>query len=189
MPSKNIKKYDNFAILLHWLIALAIIAQLASGLWMVDAIKDSETQKAAYDFYQYHKSLGLIVLTFSILRLVWRLSHSTPELPSHMNLLERAAAHTSHILLYIFMILIPLLGWAMVSTSSYGLPTIIFGLFEWPHISFLVDATNKLQINNFFVLSHKYMAYSMIALLVLHIAAALKHQFFDKDNLFKRILP
>ncbi len=183
------QKYDNVAIFLHWIIALAIILQLASGIWMVGAIQDEETQKIAYSFYQYHKSLGLIILIFSIFRLFWRITHKAPALPESMTKLEKLAANTSHILLYLFIIIIPLTGWALVSTSSYGFPTIIFGLFEWPHISFLVDASNKAQLHKISSLSHKYIAFLMILLLIIHISAALKHHFINKDNILKRMLP
>jgi cytochrome b561 len=82
------------------------------------------------------------------------------------------------------MILIPLLGWAMVSTSSYGLPTMFFTLFEWPHLSFLSKSNNEL-----FNISHKYASFLMIFLLFIHIGAALKHQFIEKDKLIKIMLP
>lgn len=182
-------RYDNIAIALHWIIALAIIFQLASGFWMVDAIRMPESQKIAYGVYQYHKSFGLIVLTLSLFRLYWRFFHKPPALPQHMAKWEIIAAHASHAALYFFMIAIPLAGWALVSTSSFGLPTMIFGLLEWPHISFLTDLANKNELNKFFSISHKYMATGLFFLLILHILAAIKHQILDKDNLFKRILP
>ncbi len=187
--STKLIKYNNVAIVLHWLIALAIILQLFGGLWMVDAIKIKDTQQIAYNIYQYHKSLGLIILVASLFRLFWRLIHKNPPLPNHMKRWEKIASHISHISLYILMILIPLLGWAMVSTSAYGLPTIIFNLFEWPHISFLTDATNKIELNELSLKGHKYGAYLMIFLLFIHVAAALKHQLIDRDNLIKRMLP
>lgn len=185
--NKSLAKYSNVAITLHWLIAIAIFLQLASGIWMVKAIHHKETQKIAYDFYQYHKSLGLTILVLSLIRLFWRLFHKAPAFPTHMKKWEKLAANVAHFFLYFFMIIIPLFGWAVVSTSPYGLPTMIFGLFEWPHISFLVNIENKQELHNFFGLGHKFMSYAMIFLLFLHISAALKHQFIDKDNIFKRM--
>ena len=168
---------------MHWLIALAIILQINSGLWMVDAIKEAQTRKIAYNFYQYHKSLGLIILILSILRLFWRLYHKAPNLPDNMKISEKLLAHFLHFSLYFLMIFIPFLGWVMVSTSSYGLPTMIFGLFEWPHLTFLSD----LEINELATNFHKYLAYLMIFLIFGHIFAALEHQFIKKDNLIRRM--
>jgi cytochrome b561 len=182
-------KYDKVAIALHWIIALAIILQLGAGIWMVGAIQSKETQKTAYLFYQLHKSIGLTILLFSIFRLFWRLTHTHPSLPNNMKPHEKMAANISHILLYIFMITLPLFGWAMVSSSSYGFPTMMFSLFEWPHLSFLVDAQNKIELNKIFTMSHKYMAYGMILLLIIHISAALKHHFIEKNDILKRMLP
>ena len=182
-------KYNNTAIILHWLIALALILQLLGGIWMVEAINVEATKQTAYNFYQYHKSLGLVILVASLLRLFWRLIHKVPPLPENMKLWEKFASHVSHISLYILMIAIPLLGWAMVSASSYGIPTRIFNLFELPHISFLANSDNKLELSKFFNKSHKLTAYMMIFLSLAHIGAALKHQFFDKNNLIQRMIP
>lgn len=180
----NPLKYNNIAIILHWLIALAIILQLCGGIWMVGAIKNPDTQKIAYNIYQYHKAIGLSILVLSLFRLFWRLTHKVPDLPQNMQNWEKTAAHFAHISLYFLMILIPLLGWATVSTSPYGFPTMFFNLFEWPHLTFLDNTNNKL-----YGLGHKYMSYLIILLLLAHIGAALKHQFITKDNLIKRMVP
>ncbi len=182
-------RYTRIAILLHWVIALAIILQLASGLWMEDAIKDKQTQALAYKIYQWHKSLGLTVLLLSVVRLGWRLTHAAPALPSHMPRWERVAAHTSHVTFYVFMITIPLLGWAMVSSSPLGLPTVVFGLFEWPHIPWLAEAQHKQLYEGWFKAGHEYMALATLGLLCIHIGAALKHHFIDRDAVLARMVP
>lgn len=181
--------YTRLAIVLHWLIALAIVLQLASGLWMTDAIKDNETKALAYSIYQWHKALGLSVLVLSLLRLGWRLSHRAPPLPGHMPLWEKWAAHASHFMLYVFMIGVPLLGWAMVSSSPFGLPTMFFGLFEWPHIPWLTDIEDKKAVSHLFEEWHELAAFALLALLVLHIAAALKHHIIDRDDVLTRMVP
>ncbi len=187
--SVNIERYTRVAIILHWLIALAILAQLAGGLWMVDAIKEKESQALAYDVYQWHKAVGLIILTLSLLRLVWRFTHTPPPMPAAMAAWQKCAAHGVHGLLYLLMIAIPILGWAMVSTSPYGLPTMIFGLFEWPHIPWLLDIANKTEWSEWFEEAHELAAYSMMLLLCVHIGAALQHQLIHKDHLLRRMLP
>lgn len=184
-------RYSLIAIILHWLIAIAIIVQLASGLWMVDAIKQADYQALAYDTYQWHKSLGLTVLLLSILRLVWRLFHRPPDLPMGMKRWEIWAAHLTHWAFYGFMLAVPLTGWAMVSTSPWDLPTIWFGLFEIPHIPWLytLDESAKEGVEAGFKLSHEIIAKLGIALLILHVGAALKHQFMARDHLMLRMVP
>lgn len=187
--SSDIQRYTRVASALHWLMALAIFAQLAGGLWMVDAIKQAETKQLAYQAYQWHKAVGLILLTLAILRLIWRFTHRPPPLPLAMKPIEKRLAHAAHIILYGLMILIPLLGWAMVSTSPYGLPTIIFGWFEWPHLPFLVEISDKAALSEWFEESHELLAKLMILMLVGHILAALKHQLISKDQLLSRLRP
>lgn len=182
-------RYTRMAIVLHWVIALAIILQLTSGLWMEDALKEQETQALAYQVYQWHKSLGLTVLVLSLLRLVWRLTHPAPPLPAHMPRWERLAAHGSHFAFYVFMITVPLLGWAMVSASPLGLPTIVFGLFEWPHIPWLTEIDNQAVMEEWFKTFHEYAALAMLGLLFVHIGAALKHHFVDRDAVLTRMVP
>jgi cytochrome b561 len=184
-----VKKYNKIAIILHWLIAIAIIFQLASGMWMVDAIKSTNSKDLAYNFYQHHKSAGLLVLILSIFRLIWRFSHKPPKMPNSMSKLEVILANSVHITLYFFMIAVPLAGWCMISSSSYNIATMFFGLFEWPQISFLAEYANKAELNKIFSAAHAIMAKLMLLLLILHIFAALKHQFISKDKLINRILP
>ncbi len=181
--------YTAVAITLHWLIALAIIVLLAAGLWMTDAIKQKETRNFAYQVYQWHKALGLTVLVLTFARLAWRLLNPPPPLPPGMSAFERFGAHVSHIAFYVLMVAIPLAGWAMVSTSSLGLPTIIFGLFEWPHIPILADLADKKPAEAAFKLTHKYLGFALMGLLALHIAAALKHHFVNRDDVLARMLP
>jgi cytochrome b561 len=182
-------RYSGVAITLHWAIAAAILALLGSGLWMTDAIKAPETQATAFAAYQWHKSLGLTVLTLSLLRLVWRLFNPPPPLPQGMGLLARMFAHGTHATFYVLMIGMPLIGWAMVSASVFGLPTIVFGLFEWPHIPMLASLEDKVPVEVALKAAHRTGAYLMIALLILHVAAALKHHFVDRDHVLARMLP
>jgi len=173
----KIEKYNNIAIILHWLIAIIIILQLGCGLWMTNAIKNEETRKIAYEFYKYHKSFGLLILILSLIRLIWRFYHKPPQMPKNMTKIEIFLANSTHIILYFLIIAIPFSGWLMTSSSSFGIATMFFGLFEWPQISFI------------FNISHALMSRLMIFLLILHILAALKHQFINKDKLINRILP
>src|SRR5262245_1118145 len=119
-------RYPSVAVLLHWTIAAAIVAQLATGLWMVRAIRIAGSQTLAFHAYQWHKSLGLMILVLSLLRLCWRLANPPPPLPATMTRIERKAAKTIHALFYVLMLGTPLVGWLMVSASPLGLPTTVF---------------------------------------------------------------
>jgi cytochrome b561 len=186
---RPVDRYTRVAIALHWSIALAVVALSITGLWMVDAIKQPESRATAFQTYQLHKSLGLTVLVLTGLRLIWRLTHPAPPLPVGMTSFERAAAKATHILFYAMMIAIPVAGWAMVSASKFGLPTIVFGLFEWPHISWIVGLDDKASAEALAKVAHKYMGYGLAALLILHVGAALKHHFINRDNVLARMLP
>ena len=187
------RRYSTVAIVLHWLMAALIIWQIWIGIWMTGAINDPETQAAAYDAFQFHKSLGLSLLVLAILRLLWRLFHRVPALPAHMPPWQRLAARLSHIALYLFMIFIPLTGWLYVSTGwnseagmAFQVPTVWFGMFEWPHIPGIEGASGLADI---VIEMHEIMAFALIALLVFHVAAALKHHFADRDHVLWSMAP
>lgn len=183
------ERYTRVAIGLHWLIAVAIIAQLASGLWMVDALKQPASQLTAFRVYQWHKALGLIVLVLSIARLAWRLLHRPPPLPDGMSRATQFAATAAHAAFYVLMIGMPLIGWAMVSASPLGLPTLIFGLFEWPHLPYLPHLADRATVEGVLKVMHRSLGYAFAGLLLLHVAAALKHQLIDRDGLLLRMRP
>src|SRR5262249_16728512 len=151
------------AIVLHWTIAAAIIAQLAIGLWMVRAIRLAGSQAVAFHAYQWHKSLGLMILVLSLLRLLWRLTKPPPPLPTAMTATEPNAARAIHGLFYLLMLGMPLVGWGMVSASPLGLPTMVFGLFEWPHIAWLAGLGGGVEAA--FKTAHRAMGYAFIGLL------------------------
>jgi len=181
-------RYGSVAMTLHWLIAAAIVVNLLLGLYMANILSDQDPGRFA--IIQFHKSLGLTVLALSVLRLIWRLVNPVPPLPASMEPGLRALARTSHFLLYFLIIFIPLSGWALVSASPLGLPINYFGLFHWPSISFLADLSRaqKAPLHHEFFAVHKYLAFSALVLLPLHIVGALYHQFRGEDVL-KRMVP
>jgi len=184
-------KYTKVAIFLHWLIAVMIMAMMAAGIWMTGAIKVKETQAAAFDVYQLHKSFGLVILLLSIFRLMWRLTHRAPAMPGTMPLWERAAAHATHWLFYGLMIFLPVSGWLMVSANPWGLPTVFFGVVDVPHLHALssLDPAGKELWEGRFKEMHEFIAFGGIGLLLLHIGAALKHHFIARDDTFVRMAP
>lgn len=189
MPPHATERYTSVAIALHWLIALAVLAMIGTGLWMVEAINVKETRADAFAVYQWHKSLGLTILVMMVLRIVWRFWHKPPPLPLSMSAREKLAAHGTHVVLYVLLLAMPLLGWAMVSASIYGLPTIWFGLFEWPHLPLLSQLENKKPVEDALKLAHGWAGYVLIGVIALHLMAVLKHTLIDRDGIMTRMLP
>jgi cytochrome b561 len=175
-------RYDPVAVTLHWLIALAIIVMIPLGFFMGDlpiSIK--------FDAYIFHKSLGITVLTLSVLRLIWRFMNPPPALPAGMKPIEKLLAHTAHWLLYFLMIAMPLTGWLMVSASR-KYPTVFFWFAEVPFIPMPVGIDGKATAE-WFNETHELLAFGAIALISLHLFAALKHHFIYKDTTLTRMLP
>lgn len=172
-------RYTAVAIALHWLMAVAFALMLASGLMM-----DDLEPALKFQVFQWHKSLGVTLLVLFFVRLGWRLLHKPPALPASVQGLEKLAAHAGHWGLYALMLAMPLTGWLMVSSSVFGLPTIVFGLFEWPHIPGVVmnEAVSGLSKE-----AHEILAWVFMALIAGHIAAVVKHLVIDKHNLLPRM--
>jgi cytochrome b561 len=181
-------RYGTVAMSLHWLIASLVIANICLGLYFSGLNRDNPN---LFALVQTHKSIGLTVLVLSVIRLLWRLVNPVPPLPAGMGAFLRFIAHASHFLLYFLIIAIPLSGWALVSSSPLGLPTMYFGWFEWPHIGFLADLTRaqKIPLSHGFGATHVILAWSAIVLVPIHVLAALYHQFIRRDDVLKRMLP
>jgi cytochrome b561 len=180
--------YSRAAIALHWLIALLLIGNFAGGLFMGDLLAPTATpeqKQLGFKIIQFHKSMGLTILMLSLLRLSVRLVGGTPPLPGHMTPLERFLAKATHWGFYAVMILVPLTGWIMVSASPLGFPTIWFGLFEWPHLPIETSKATSSAASEV----HEIIAFAGAGLFLLHVAAALKHHYMDRDDVLARMLP
>jgi cytochrome b561 len=189
MPVGNTTlRYGTVAMTLHWLIAVAVIANIAVGLIMSDLPRGDPTK---FQLIAWHKSIGLTVLTLSVLRLVWRWVNPVPPPPVGLSPLLKFAGRAAHVLLYFLIIAVPLAGWLMVSVASMGHPTPVFGLFGWPSFPILADMTRSVghPYHEAFETTHVVLAWSMIVLIPLHIAAALYHQFVRGDDVLIRMLP
>ncbi len=180
-------RYSCVAIALHWIIALLIIAVFAAGYWMTDAVKEEATKELAYKTYDLHKATGIIILALSLFRLHWRLNHTAPAAPAGSSLWETRIRNITHILFYVFIIAVPLFGWIM-SSASGKYPISMFGLFEWPFIP-LAHLSNAFEIKELFKEMHELFAFAMMALVGVHIAAAIYHHKIKKDDVLKRMLP
>jgi len=180
------RRYTIVAIVLHWLIALGILALLTLGLAMT---RGSLSPMDRFAFYQWHKSVGITVLVLMVLRLAWRLFNRPPPLPEAMPKAERRAAGAAHLALYGLLLAMPLVGWAMVSASPYNIPTVLYGVIPWPHLPVLSDLPNKAAVEGALKLAHSTGAWLLIALLLLHVGAALRHHLALRDDTLWRMLP
>jgi len=178
-------RYTNVAIVLHWLIAAAIIFQMVLGWRLGDAPKGATT----YALFQLHKSIGFTILLLALLRLAWRFFHPPPALPSHMKVWEKTASHWVHMALYGIMIGLPLTGWIAVSTSKINIPTVLYGVVPVPHLPFLsqLAVPTKSMLNDVAGAGHGLLVLLTCLLLLLHIGAVLKHQVIVKDDVFARM--
>ena len=185
--AKSISRYSWVAIILHWLIALLILANILIA-WKFNTMKPG---LAFFQVIQLHKSIGITVLLLSVLRLVWRLMNPPPPLPAHMPAWEKFAANAVHWGFYLIMLAMPLSGWAMVSTSKYNLPTLLYGKIPWPHIGFLhtLAPGAKEAVSHWSQTTHGALAWLAYALIVLHVGAAFKHLLIDRDDVVARMIP
>lgn len=169
------RSYDAVAKAIHWTIMILLLPMLWYG-FNADAVPKEE--KLA--FFQNHSGIGLIILVLMVARLVWRRSHPVPPLPANTPRWQQIASKATHHGLYALVILQPLLGLLLTTTSKGNLHP--FGLFGL-HI---VENHTAHEIGETL---HTLNAYVITALIALHIVAALYHHFIRKDNVLKRMLP
>jgi cytochrome b561/polyisoprenoid-binding protein YceI len=189
-------RYTAVAVALHWAIAAAIVLNLFVGWWMHEAIEDPRYAAPAIAAFQLHKSVGLTVLVLSLLRLAWRLAHRPPALPAAMRAWEALAARAAHWAFYALMVAVPLSGWLYASTqwredAPLSVPTLWFGLFKVPHL-FGLDALHprvRSDLADGLEDAHEWLAWAMAWLLALHVAAALKHRFVERDFVLASMRP
>lgn len=173
------QRYTRPAVLLHWLIALLIIGAFTMGLVMTDIPGITPTK---LKYYSWHKWAGVTILALAAVRLLWRLANRAPAYPSSMPRWEQSAAHHLHSLLYVLMFAVPLSGYFY--TLSAGVPVVYFGLFELP----VLIAPNP-ELKPVLKALHYWLNMGLAACVAVHVAAALKHVFIDRDGVIKRMLP
>lgn len=186
MMRNTVTGYGWLAIVFHWTMAILIVFMLALGLYMHEL---PLTDPATFQLYQLHKSIGFVVLALATLRILWRFANPSPKLPDAMKSWEKVAAHLGHAGLYALMFALPLSGWLMVSASPWGIPTIVFNVLPIPHLPVPEFLGSKEAAEAFLKNVHAFAAYFLIALLVVHIAAALKHHFINRDGTLQRMAP
>lgn len=172
------KKYTLTAIALHWSMAIGLIGLFAFGLYMADLPLSPEKLR----YYSWHKWFGITLFMLAVVRLAWRITHRPPALPEHMGRGEQFVAHGGHDLIYLLMFSIPLSGWLM--SSAKGFQTVLFGVLPIPDLL----EKNK-ELGNLLQTLHWGLNMLLAAVVIGHVAAALKHHFIDKDDVLTRILP
>ncbi len=169
--------YTRTVVVLHWLVALLIFAAFPIGLLM----SDMPLSPLKLKLVSYHKWLGVTVFLFVLVRLAWRATH-TPPLPVAMPVWQQRAANGVHYLLYLLIFIIPLTGWLM--SSAKGVQTVYLGVLPLPDLLGKDKALGKVLED-----VHAALNYGMLALVILHIGAALQHQFILRDGVLARMLP
>jgi cytochrome b561 len=175
MTEPTSSRYTATAIALHWLLALALVGSFCVGLYMADLPLSPQRVR----LYNYHKWAGTTILALSALRLLWRATHRPPP-DIAMPAWQAQAAHATHVALYLLFFAVPLVGWAY--SSAAGFPIVWFGVLPLPDFvspdKALAEAIKPW---------HGALAWTLAGLVALHVAAALKHQFMDRDGLLARM--
>ena len=175
-------RYTSVAVAFHWAIAVLILGNIAGGIFMHNLPNASPIK---FDLYQLHKSFGLSILILTLFRLGWRVAHKAPPLPAATPGWQRLGARAAHWAFYGLMLIIPLTGWAMVSVSPLDIPTHFFGVIPVPHLPFFGGVADPAAMEDLFAEVHEYLAFALLGLFVLHVGAALKHHFVDKDGVLQ----
>ena len=170
----SVQRYSSIAIAIHWLSAVLIITQIIVGLEFGDMPKGP----ARIELFTWHKTVGVVIFILAIARLAVRLTNKPPAFPANFPKWERAAAVWNHRIFYFLMIALPLTGLSLVGEHSRDGTTGLIGGISIPVLPYFKVAE-----------SHTLLAWGMIGLLVLHITAALKHQFIDKTIVADRMPP
>jgi cytochrome b561 len=177
-PATSATNYTATAIALHWLAALLILGAFPLGVYAHELAFSPLKLK----LISYHKWLGVTVFLLTVARLAWRATHTPPPLPQTIPLWQQRAAHGLHFLLYGLLLAIPLSGWLM--SSAKGFPVVYLGLVQLPDL-----VSKNAELGDMLKEVHEALNFGLLALVGLHVAAALKHHFIDRDATLRRMLP
>jgi cytochrome b561 len=171
--STDAKHFSALQRLLHWVMAICILAMLFIGVGMVSTIMPKYLP-----LLSTHKTLGIAILVLALIRLVVRFVYGAPTLPADMPEPMKLAAHLSHVVLYALMIAMPLIGWGMMSAGGY--PVVLYGHVILPAILPQSATLHTLLWN-----AHFYLAFAFFAAVLMHVAAALFHALIRRDGVFE----
>jgi len=173
-----VMRYGGVAQGLHWLVAALVLSQFGLGWYM----SDLPLSQLKFDLYQLHKSLGLTIFALAVVRLAWRLGHPPPPLPAGLPAWERAAARSTHALLYALLLVQPLIGFLQSNAANF--PVVMWGVLPVPALIGTDEVLGETLLE-----VHEAVASVLLALIALHVLAALRHHFLLKDDVLRRMLP
>ena len=172
-----VTRYSWGAMLLHWVIAILVIAN-----WRIAESAENLPDAERGAVMGWHFAFGMLILLLTVARIVWRLTHKRPPLGGHLKAWERILARTVHSLFYFLLIAMPLLGW--IGMSGYKFPIDMFGI-TWPVLPTGLNEDTGHEILEV----HATLGSVMVLLIGLHVLGALKHHFWDKDGELWKMLP
>jgi cytochrome b561 len=179
MPSRPpATRYSAVAQAFHWIIVALIVTQFV----LANLEDDLPIGVHKLALLARHKSFGMTILMLAILRLLWRLKNPPPPLPAGMTSLERVLARATHAAFYVLLFAMPITGWMMSSAKNYSVSW--FGLFTWPNL-----IGKNAAAYDFLHATHEILSDVLFVVAVLHVLAALKHHFWNKDDVLVRMLP
>lgn len=194
--NQAVTRYTKTAIILHWLIGFLLIAMLAFGIWMGELPKEakvesidlfnwslytvvfSEPTSLRTFYFNLHKSMGVTLLVLIMFRVYWRLTHLAPDYPATLKDWEKKLADIVQKAMYTLMVAMPVSGVLMATYSKYGIKW--FGLA-------LIEGRDNPGLRDLFKEAHEIIGMTLLALIFLHIAAAIKHKLIDKDDVMRRM--
>jgi cytochrome b561 len=175
------ERYGVISIVLHWSMALLLFALLLLGFYMVN-LPDAGFDMRKIRLILLHKEIGIFAFLLAIVRVIWRSSNALPILNVSIPFWQKVAARFVHLVFYACMLGLPLTGWWM--SSAKGIPVSFFGWFALPDI--LAYDENLFQL---LVDIHRWLGFTMVALILLHAGAALRHHLILKDGTLRKMLP
>lgn len=179
-------RYTRTAVVLHWLIAILLLVNVALGL-SADSVPDDWARPVI----DTHKSIGITVLGLVLMRILWRATHAVPPLPADYPSWERWFAHGVHFLLYAVILALPISGWMHDSAwkDAGTHPMSLFGLVPWPRMAWIeaVEPVARERLHDVLFKVHTAFGYALYALVALHVAGALKHQWRDRHPELQRM--
>lgn len=171
-------RYSAVSLILHWGTAALIVAQLI----LISAAEEASGSERGF-WIGWHKSVGITILVLTLARLAWRFANPAIPLPDRTPKWQKLAARATHVLFYVFLLAIPLAGWA--SSSAGGRTIMMYGLFPWPDLPVPSDRGLAKDI----IEVHEILVKGLYVLVALHVIGGLKHYVVDRDGVLNRMLP
>jgi cytochrome b561 len=178
MVRNSVSEWGWPAKALHWLGAVIIAVLLMHGWWMTHVTPRPDRLAN----YAWHAALGYDLLALTLLRLLWRWLNTVPELPSNLKPWERLGARLGHISLYVLMLIVSVTGWMVATTFRTPMVKDLFWV-NVPPIVTVVDRSTREWIEG----SHKVLAYMLAAIVVVHVAGALRHHLAKRNDVLRRM--